>query len=163
MMPAAAPQPVRPRRPFTGRHMTIILISFFAVVIGVNVLMARFAVSTFGGTVVDNSYVASQNFNEWLAEARAEKALGWTVTVNRDRDGRALVDARDAGGRMMDDARVTAIARHPLGRLPDRTISFTRGEDGLFVADQRLDAGRWTMVVTVTSGAHHMRKVHDWS
>lgn len=167
MMSAVAPQPTMPSRrqprPFTGRHMTIILVTFFAVVIGVNVLMARFAVSSFGGTVVDNSYVASQNFNDWLAEARAQKALGWSVTVDKDRDGRAIVDARDAAGRMFPDGRVTAIARHPLGRLPDRTISFTRGEDGRFVADQRLDAGRWTMVVTVVDGGHTFRLVHDWS
>lgn len=166
MMSAEAPQPNTPKRkprPFTGRHMTIILVTFFAVVIGVNVLMARFAVSSFGGTVVDNSYVASQNFNDWLAEARAQKALGWTVTVAQDPDGRAIVDARDAGGRMFPDARVTAMARHPLGRLPDRRISFSRAEDGQFVADQRLEDGRWTMVVTVMDGSHHVRVVHDWS
>jgi hypothetical protein len=59
-------------RPFTGRHMAMIMIAFFGVVIAVNVLMARFAVSTFGGVVVENSYVASQHFNRWLDEARVE-------------------------------------------------------------------------------------------
>ena len=84
---------------FTGRHMAAILIAFFGVVMTVNFIMARFALSTFGGTVVDNSYVASQSFNEWLAESRAQKALGWTVTVTSAPDDRAIVDARDAGGR----------------------------------------------------------------
>lgn len=162
MMSAAAPQPRRVR-PFTGRHMTIILISFFAVVIGVNMLMARFAVSSFGGTVVDNSYVASQNFNDWLAEARAQKALGWQVTVERDPDGRALVDARDAGGRSFADASVSAIARQPLGRQPERRLSFSRTEDGRYIADQRLDAGRWTVIVTIIDGGKRVRIVDDWS
>ncbi|MGE0776676.1 MAG: FixH family protein, partial [Sphingomonadaceae bacterium] len=54
-------------RSFTGRHMAIILIAFFGVVIAVNFYMARMAIGTFGGTVVDNSYVASQRFNGWLA------------------------------------------------------------------------------------------------
>lgn len=161
--PTANAGQTRARRRFTGRHMTLILVAFFAVVIGVNVLMARFAVSTFGGTVVDNSYVASQSFNEWLAESRAQKALGWTVTVTSAPDDRAIVDARDAGGRAFPDAVVTAIARHPLGRLPDRTISFTPGEDGRYVADQPLGHGRWMMVVTVTDGGKHFRVVHDWS
>jgi nitrogen fixation protein FixH len=53
-------------RTFTGWHMALILIGFFAVVVGVNLLMARFASSTFGGVVVENSYVASQQFNGWL-------------------------------------------------------------------------------------------------
>ena len=42
-------------RRFTGWHMTTILVAFFAVVITVNIVMARFALSTFGGTVVENS------------------------------------------------------------------------------------------------------------
>ena len=162
MMSAAAPQP-RDVRPFTGRHMAIILVSFFAVVIAVNILMARFAVSTFGGKVVENSYVASQNFNDWLAEARAQKALGWQVTVQRDSDGRALVDARDAGGRLFADASVTAIARHPLGRRPDRTLSFSKTEDGRYLADQRLEAGRWTVIVTIADGGKTVHVVDDWS
>ena len=53
-------------RRFTGYHATMIIVAFFAVVVGVNMVMARFALSTFGGTVVDNSYVASQKYNEWL-------------------------------------------------------------------------------------------------
>ena len=35
------------------------------------------AIGTFGGTVVDNSYVASQNYNRWLADADEQEALGW--------------------------------------------------------------------------------------
>ena len=70
-------------RPFTGKHMAAIMIAFFGVVIAVNVLMARLATSTFGGLVVENSYVASQKFNRWLGEARSEKALGWKATVTR--------------------------------------------------------------------------------
>ena len=47
-------------RKFTGWHMTAILVGFFAIVISVNLFMARAAIGSFGGVVVDNSYVASQ-------------------------------------------------------------------------------------------------------
>ena len=63
-------------RKFTGWHMTGILVAFFGVVVSVNVFMAQAAISTFDGTVVDNSYVASQKFNGWLDKAEAQKALG---------------------------------------------------------------------------------------
>jgi len=66
-------------RTFTGWHMTGIVVALFGVVIAVNVLMASYAIGTFGGTVVDNSYVASQRFNSWLAEARTQRDLGWNV------------------------------------------------------------------------------------
>src|SRR3546814_8818871 len=64
-----APSPIRR---FTGWHMTAILIAFFAAVIAVNMLMATVAVRSFGGTVVENSYVASQKFNGWLAQRSEE-------------------------------------------------------------------------------------------
>ena len=62
-------------RRFTGWHMTAIMFAFFGVVVSVNMLMATLATRTFGGTVVENSYVASQSFNRWLAEARAQDRL----------------------------------------------------------------------------------------
>ena len=162
MMVTEAPQtapviPTHTRRPFTGRHMTIILVCFFAVVVGVNVLMARFAVGTFGGTVVDNSYVASQNFNDWLAEARAQKALGWTVAITRDPGGRPLVTVRDASGANLGNAVVTAVARHPLGRRPDQSLRFDRTADGGHLSASALGAGRWQLVVTIAADGHHVR------
>ena len=75
------------RKPFTGRHFTLIMVAFFGVVIAINLVMARYASATFGGVVVENSYVASQRFNSWLGKARTQDALGWDATATRERDG----------------------------------------------------------------------------
>ena len=56
-------------RQFTGRHMLAILIAFFGTVIAVNMVMAVLATRTFGGLVVENSYVATRQFNGWLEQA----------------------------------------------------------------------------------------------
>ncbi len=103
-------------RTFTGWHMTGILVAFFGVVIAVNLTMASYAVSTFGGVVVENSYVASQEFNGWLDEAKDERALGWSASVARDGAGHVTVVLAGAP----DGVALSAEARHPLGRLPDR-------------------------------------------
>ena len=66
---------------FTGWHMTAIFVAFFGIVMAVNFYMARMAVGTFGGTVVDNSYVASQEYNSWLGAAARQDKLGWNVKV----------------------------------------------------------------------------------
>ena len=66
----------------TGRHVLAITVSAFAVIIGVNVLLAVKAVSTFPGLEVENSYVAGQDFNERKA---AQEALGWVMTPAYDR------------------------------------------------------------------------------
>ena len=70
-------------KPFTGWHMTAILVGFFSTVIAVNVYMAHAAISTFGGTVVDNSYVASQEFNGWRKNNNSSDGRpAFRLTVN---------------------------------------------------------------------------------
>lgn len=139
--------------PFGGKHMAAIIIAFFAVVIAVNFYMARSAISTFGGVVVDNSYVASQSYNTWLKEAARERALGWAATVRRRSDGRLVValSGAPAGATLRGDA------RHPLGRQPDIAMRFDRQADGRFVSDRVLPGGRWQMRLEAASGADRWR------
>jgi len=143
-------------RGFTGWHMTAILLAFFGVVIAVNFTMARYAVSTFGGVVVDNSYVASQHFNTWLAEARAQRALGWTVTVAPAIQGHVRLVANGPQG-PLEQASVTATAAHPLGRVPARALAFHPAADGSFVAAEPLPAGRWLLHIEVREGSREAR------
>ncbi len=138
---------------FTGRHMALILVCFFLVVITVNVVMARFASSTFGGVVVENSYVASQHFNRWLEEAKAQKALGREASIDWRDDGVVAILLTDAP----DAAAVTAIARHPLGRLPDRTLRFMPDGGGRFVSAETLPPGRWQLRFEVRNGGRIWR------
>ncbi|MEO0062947.1 MAG: Integral rane protein linked to a cation pump-like protein [Pseudomonadota bacterium] len=142
------------KRPFTGRHMTAILVAFFGVVIAVNVLMAHFATSTFGGIVVENSYVASQDFNRWLDEARTEKALGWTVHTGWRPDGKLAITATGPSAA----ATLTGMARHPLGRLPDVPLTFVADGKGTFVSDQKVPDGRWQLRLEMKDGSKLWRR-----
>lgn len=138
-------------RRFTGRHMAVVICTFFGVVIAVNLLMATLATRTFGGTVVDNSYVASQKFNGWLAEARAQQALGWQEEVRLDDSRRAEV-TMSMGGRPLDGSAIAGSARHPLGREAEIPLVFTAAAPGVFVSDRPLPVGRWYLHLVVTRG-----------
>lgn len=141
---AAAPHP----RPFTGRHMTAIMVAFFAVVLGVNFGMAHLAGSTFSGVVVRNSYDASQNFNRWLSEAAREKALAWDARASRAADGRVVIRiARDGATPIPAGAVLTGEARRPLGLPDDRLLAFTRQADGSWISTVALKPGRWKLRV----------------
>jgi len=146
-------------RPFTGRHMAAILIAFFGVVIAVNVVMARLATSTFGGVVVENSYVASQNFNQWLGEARQERALGWSSVMARGEDGALAVTLRGAAGRPLAGVQVTAVAEHPLGLRDDLNLVFNETAPGHYRAS--LPAGRWRIKLLVRQRGAIWRTVGD--
>ena len=142
-------------RSFTGWHMTAILISFFAVVIAVNTLMATVAVRSFGGTVVENSYVASQKFNGWLAEARAQEKLGWRDRVTLDPARHVRMELNVRGAQM------SAVAQHPLGRAPDIMLRLHEAAPGLYVSDRALPGGRWQLRFDIRHGGkeHLLREI----
>lgn len=147
---------------FTGRHMLAIMLGFFGTVIAVNLTMATFAARTFGGTVVDNSYVASQRFNAWLAEGRAQERLGWTARTALDEGRRVRMDLSDRAGPLAG-AEVEAVARHPLGRAGDLTLRFRPAGDGVYVSRDALPAGRWLVHLEVRRGGDALRLIETLS
>ena len=149
-------------RKFTGWHMFAILIAFFGVVVAVNMTMATMAIRTFGGTVVDNSYVASQRFNTWLAESRAQERLGWTARLGVD-DSRHVTVTLSERGTPLVGAEIEAVARHPLGRAPDVTLRFEARAAGVYHSRARLPAGRWLVHVGVRRGGRDLRLIETLS
>lgn len=137
---------------FTGQHMTAILIGGFGIVIAVNLLMATLAIRGFGGVVVKNSYVASQNFNTLLARSKAQDALGWNAHVGRAGDGRLVVTTSAPAG-----SRVRADLRRPVGNPALTTWHLVSAGDGRFASTDRLPEGRWLVRITIDHGADHMQ------
>lgn len=148
-------------RRFTGRHMWLTMVGFFGTVIAVNFIMAGYASSTFGGTVVDNSYVASQKFNGWLRASRAQAQLGWTTRLGIDdaRRPTLVVSSGGVAGQGADASGFTAsgTAQHPLGKAPDVALAFATAADGSLVSAQALPPGRWLVRVAVARNGQVLR------
>ena len=143
--------------PLTGRRVLAIFVIGFGIVIAVNLTMAVLATRTFPGLVVENSYVASQNFNEGLVAGRAQQARGWKVTPNVN--GAALVvEARAANGAALEGAQVKALLTHPLGKVEPVRLTLLPGQEGSYRAT--LPPGLWDMELTVERGGerHWMRE-----
>jgi nitrogen fixation protein FixH len=149
-------------RRFTGRHMAALMILFFGTIIAVNLTMATFAARSFGGTVVDNSYVASQQFNTWLRQAREQSALGWDSEVALD-DRRHVVVSFNRDGAAATGAAVAAVARHPVGRVVDVELRFAALADGGYRSLRPLPPGRWLVHVEAVRGGARKRLVQSLS
>lgn len=143
-------------RPFTGWHMTTILVGFFGVVIAVNLVMARYALGTFGGTVVDNSYVASQKFNGWLEKAEGERKLGWDIKASLNADRHVVVTVTKSGA-ALEGLTASASAHHPLGRMPEQAIQFSPLSGGGMISTAPLPAGRWQLKLSVSKDGNTVR------
>ena len=145
-------------RLFTGWHMTGILVAFFGIVIAVNLVMARYAVGTFGGTVVDNSYIASQHFNGWLEKAAAERKLGWTIKAALN-GNRHVVLTVTKNGAPLQGASATATAHHPLGKLPEHSLHFSPLAEGGLISARPLPAGRWQLRLSTSKDGDTVRSL----
>ena len=134
---------------FDGRHMAAIFVGGFGIVIAVNVTMATMAVESFHGTVVDNSYVASQNYNGWLAKAEASRALGWQAFPTRRADGRVVLEtiAVPAG------AAITAEAERPLGTRETASLTFSDQGGGRWLSNEAVAEGRWKLRIAIRAQA----------
>jgi nitrogen fixation protein FixH len=140
------------QRQLTGRMVFLMLLAFFGVVIGVNVTMMNFAISTLPGTEVDSPYAASLAYEKEIAAARDQDARHWKVDahVARAADGAALLQltAHDKDGRPVTGLKFAGRFERPTDKRADRAIELS--EVGIGVYRGRLGAvaaGQWDLVL----------------
>ncbi|RWD66805.1 FixH family protein [Mesorhizobium sp.] len=151
-MSAEMPKP----REFTGKHMLVSILAFFAVVIGVNVTMATLAQTSWTGLVVENTYVASQQFNEEAKKGRAQAALGWTgkLTVASGEVRYSLVDSQ---GKPVPLRGVKVLFRHPAYEAEDEALTLaavagSAGSADAFAVRHTPRNGVWIVEIDADAG-----------
>lgn len=137
---------------FTGRHMLLIMLAFFGVIIAVNITMAVFAGSSWTGFVVRNSYVASQEFNDKVAAARMQDALGWKADFSIA-DGHAVLTLTDRDGAPLAMERAEIVLRNPASDADDRTIGLVADGDAMSARIDLRD-GLWVVEIDAFVAGH---------
>ncbi len=137
--------------PFTGRKMLFIIVMFFAVIIAVNGTMLTFAVKTFGGLVVSNSYVASQHFNRDVAIAKAQPIRGWSLTVTTDVDN-IVLRVNDREGSPIQALDLTLTIARPTHDRSTITIPLEALEPGEYAGAVALRSGQWRGTLATADG-----------
>ncbi|WP_295042616.1 FixH family protein [uncultured Paracoccus sp.] len=129
-------------RELTGRHVLMITLAAFGVIIAVNLVMAFLAVGSFPGLEVKNSYVASQDFDR---DRLAQESLGWTAKARYDGQDITIeiVDRQGAHPILRD---FTATIGRPTHKRADVTPQF-QVAGGVYRAPMVLEPGIWTIHV----------------
>ncbi|MGS4946876.1 FixH family protein [Meridianimarinicoccus sp. RP-17] len=131
----------------TGRKVLWMFVGFFGVIITVNLVMAFFAVRTFSGLEVANSYDASQGYDE---AREAQLALGWDVSAEYG-EGEIAVILRDAEtGAPAAVTDLTALVGRATHQRADFTPDFER-RGARFAAPATLDPGNWVVRLRATA------------
>lgn len=145
--------PTRPvQGEFTGRHMLLLAVAFFGVIITVNVTMAVVASTSWTGLVVQNSYVASQQFEEKRLAHAAQQAAGWQASFSYA-PGAVQLIVRDAAGAPVDLGPVSLQVHRPVGGHDDQHLTLGRTPDGGYGAPLTLAEGVWDALVTASTGS----------
>jgi nitrogen fixation protein FixH len=139
-------------RPVTGRMVLFSLIAFFGVVIGVNMLMMKFAIDTMPGTEVDSAYGASLAYGREIIAARDQNSRSWKVDahVERRADGSATlrVDARDAGGAPLSGLKFSGRLERPTDKRIDRLFGLAEAGGGIYRGNAAdVMPGQWDLVL----------------
>jgi nitrogen fixation protein FixH len=139
------------QRTFTGRHMLAVMVAFFGVIVAVNLTMATFAMKSWTGLVVQNSYVASQEFNDRARAGRAQAALGWDVELAYSGGELRYRVVRENGTVVALTGLEVALGR-PAYEAEDSTIALSPTGDGGFGSNVKLGDGQWIVRVSADAG-----------
>jgi nitrogen fixation protein FixH len=139
-------------RTFTGWHMAAITISFFAVIIAVNLTLAVFASTSWTGLVVANSYVASQSFNRDAEIARQQQALGWQLKliVNRRLATIVILDRNNVS---VAGLGIRAVLQRPTDEAGDQVLKLKETGSGIYMANATIGSGVWVADITAEGSA----------
>lgn len=145
-------KPNQAPRQITGRMVLIMMVAFFAIVIGVNLLMVRLAIQTLPGTEVDSAYSASLAYQKEIATARAQSARDWKVDAHVERSGQGgamlRVEARDNQGRPMSGLTFQGRFERPTDRRADQPVSLAEVGSGIYRGNtDSIAAGQWDLVL----------------
>lgn len=145
-------------RPITGRFVLIVILSFFSVVISVNFIMMRFAITTLPGTEVDSAYGASLAYQKEIEAAHEQNARGWKVDahVERQADGAATLTlrAKDAGGTPLDGLAFAGRLERPTDRRFDKPLNILESGEGNYHGSARdVAAGQWDLVIEAANAS----------
>ncbi|MDI4665360.1 FixH family protein [Xanthobacter autotrophicus] len=152
---AHADVPRRPRE-LTGRAVLFTLLAFFGVVMGVNFLMARLAVSTFAGVETESSYKAGLAFSAEHRAAEKQAARHWSVNVelaSPGNDARVVtIRVLDATGAPLSQLAPDGRFSHPTDARRDVGLDLKPLGDGRYRATAAAGPGQWDLVIDFAQG-----------
>ena len=148
-------------KPLTGAKVLFMLLAFFGVVIGVNMIMMRLAIQTLPGTDVDSAYSASLAYEQEIAAAHDQNARNWKVDahIQRGPDGGATlqVEARDDGGKPMSGLKFQGRFERPTDRRADLPVALAETAIGIYRGSAPMIApGQWDLVLEGDAAGQRM-------
>ncbi len=152
----------KPPRQITGRMVLIGFIAFFGVVGAVNAVFMYLALSTWPGLSTQDAYIKGIAYNQTLAEAEVQRALGWQSYVSVVRGGDLEVVFADKYNAPIGNLTVEAVMMRPLGDERIFPVTLTESSPGHYAGSFAAPLpGRWKVEIHAHNAASHYRMLHE--
>lgn len=137
--------------PLTGRHVLVILLLFFGVIITVNGIFIYQAEKTWRGLESKHAYEEGLAYNRTLAAAEAQKALGWQTALDLTAQGLNL-RVLDRDGAPVAGLVPRATIARPADEASDRSVTLRERGNGHYEAALTLPyRGQWLVTLEMTT------------
>ncbi len=132
---------------FTGKHFLISILSFFGVIIGMNVVFVYFATNTWTGLSKDNAYVDGLNYNKTIEAAQVQSALKWQSQLSLTSIGDQYLlsfELEDQHAQKLSGFKVEAKIGRPTLQDHDQNLVLAESKAGIYEATFDLPLnGQW--------------------
>lgn len=140
------------QKELTGRHVLLMLLAFFGVMLAVNTYFTVAAVKTFRGEDVKRSYRQGLDYNQTLQQRAQQSELGWAISANTNvlADDRVeiLLSFNNENDRGVGNLEITGLLSHRVDSRFDKDITF-----------QAIGGGRYKAIVTGLEGPYVLKAV----
>ena len=136
--------------PLTGRGVLLWICGFFCTVFLANFALTYFALRTLPGGELENSWDASQSWNQRIAASRAQTERGWSaqVGVQGEANGaRVRFAPLDREGAFIPGLLVEAVLEHPSDKRGDRRVVLVQLGDAYEGVLAEGASGDWTLQI----------------
>lgn len=137
----------------TGKHVLILILSFFGIIFVVNGYMIYVSQSSWTGLETKDAYRKGVKYNQQLSEFRAQNNRGWKMEITNtdlpENGMRFTAVPHDEKGELLSLLEVNIELMRPTHEGMDRTIALKETEVGVYTGETAaLPKGKWYLIVT---------------
>jgi nitrogen fixation protein FixH len=133
---------------FKGRHVLMVLCTFFGVMFVVNGIFVYYALSTFSGGDTSDPYRKGLHYNEMLAADERQAERGWRTAVAYDAKAKQLrISMLDKAAEPISGLHVAVMLSRPATNKDDRHLRLKEVSQGVYAADVGLTPGVWVLAM----------------
>ncbi len=138
-----------------GWHVLAMTVTFFAVVIAVDMSFLVVAYKTHPGQVSVTPYEDGLAHDADVARLAAQTRLGWKAELGNAADGRLVFEMKDASGRPLSGLSVQGRLEHPATEAGRINVVFRQVAPGRYEAHPGKLTGAWDVTVDSRDAQGH--------